>query len=54
MEYAIFLLLGIGVGTFGTLVGIGGGLILFGFFGYYIFKKINRCPPDIVGIYYII
>ena len=32
MEYAIFLLLGIGVGTFGTLVGIGGGLILVPFF----------------------
>ncbi|MBR2215728.1 MAG: sulfite exporter TauE/SafE family protein [Selenomonadaceae bacterium] len=27
MEYLIFLLLGVGVGTFGTLVGIGGGLI---------------------------
>lgn len=27
MEYILFLLLGIGVGTFGTLVGIGGGLI---------------------------
>ena len=27
MEYVLFLLLGIGVGTFGTLVGIGGGLI---------------------------
>lgn len=32
MEYIIFLLLGIGVGTFGTLVGIGGGLILVPFF----------------------
>ena len=27
MEYLFFLLLGIGVGTFGTLVGLGGGLI---------------------------
>ena len=27
MEILLFLLLGIGVGTFGTLVGIGGGLI---------------------------
>ena len=27
MEYIFFLLVGIGVGTFGTLVGIGGGLI---------------------------
>ena len=27
MEYIFFLLLGVGVGTFGTLVGIGGGLI---------------------------
>ncbi len=27
MEYILFLLLGIGVGTFGTLVGLGGGLI---------------------------
>lgn len=32
MEYIIFLLLGLGVGTFGTLVGIGGGLILVPFF----------------------
>ena len=27
MDILLFLLLGIGVGTFGTLVGIGGGLI---------------------------
>ena len=27
MDIILFLLLGIGVGTFGTLVGIGGGLI---------------------------
>lgn len=32
MEYIIFLLLGTFVGTFGTLVGIGGGLILVPFF----------------------
>lgn len=32
MEYIIFLLLGLFVGTFGTLVGIGGGLILVPFF----------------------
>ena len=32
MEYIIFLLLGLSVGTFGTLVGVGGGLILIPFF----------------------
>ena len=28
MEFLLFLLLGMGVGVFGTLVGIGGGIIL--------------------------
>ena len=30
MEFLLFLLLGMGVGVFGTLVGIGGGIILIG------------------------
>ena len=53
MEYILFLLLGLFVGTFGTLVGIGGGLILIPIFilcmsdgGLYPYFK---SAPQIVG-----
>ena len=49
MEFLLFLLLGLGVGIFGTLVGIGGGIILIPIFIMFLTPSIFHSAPQIVG-----
>ncbi len=49
MEFLLFLLLGLGVGVFGTLVGIGGGIILIPIFIMCLTPSVFHTAPQIVG-----
>ena len=49
MEFLLFFLLGTGVGIFGTLVGIGGGLVLVPFFIMFMTPSTFTNAPQIVG-----
>ena len=49
MEFLLFLLLGMGVGVFGTLVGIGGGIILIPIFIMCLTPSVFHTAPQIVG-----
>ena len=49
LEIFILFLVGIGVGTFGTLVGIGGGLIMIPLFTFALTPSIFQTAPQIIG-----
>ena len=49
LEIFILFLVGIGVGTFGTLVGIGGGLIMITLFTFALTPSIFQTAPQIIG-----
>lgn len=49
LEFVLLFILGIGVGTFGTLVGIGGGLIMIPIFTYFLTPSIFQSAPEIIG-----
>ncbi|HJF84114.1 MAG TPA: sulfite exporter TauE/SafE family protein, partial [Megamonas hypermegale] len=49
LEIFILFLVGIGVGTFGTLVGIGGGLIMIPLFTFALTPSIFQSAPQIIG-----
>ncbi len=49
IEIILLFLVGIGVGTFGTLVGIGGGLIMIPLFTYVLTPSIFHSAPQIIG-----
>lgn len=49
LEIFILFLVGIGVGTFGTLVGIGGGLIMIPLFTFALTPSVFQTAPQIIG-----
>ena len=49
IEIFVLFLVGIGVGTFGTLVGIGGGLIMIPLFTFALTPSIFQTAPQIIG-----
>ena len=49
IEILVLFVVGIGVGTFGTLIGIGGGLIMIPLFTFALTPSIFHSAPEIVG-----
>lgn len=49
IEIFVLFLVGIGVGTFGTLIGIGGGLIMIPLFTFALTPSIFHSAPEIIG-----
>lgn len=49
IEILVLFLVGIGVGTFGTLVGIGGGLIMIPLFTFALTPSVFQTAPQIIG-----
>lgn len=49
IEIIVLFLIGIGVGTFGTLIGIGGGLIMIPLFTFALTPSIFHSAPEIIG-----
>ena len=49
IEILVLFVVGIGVGTFGTLIGIGGGLIMIPLFTFALTPSIFHRAPEIVG-----
>lgn len=49
LEIILLFILGIGVGTFGTLVGIGGGMIMIPIFAFLLTPTFFHSAPEVVG-----
>ena len=49
LEIILLFILGIGVGTFGTLVGIGGGMIMIPIFAFLLTPAVFHSAPEVIG-----